>query len=133
MSEKTKELFRDFTATAWMLMAVGTVGVLLSSATHMAVRLPWPQLLFMDVFRNPGLALLTVLLAPQPLFSPVTVAVLASCLPLGFHLLALGLLWTLTRSWALKARIFYMFTASVPVFGPIAAQSLMKNLGDLND
>lgn len=133
MSEKTREQFRDFIATAWMLMAVSTMGVLLSSATHLATRLPWPQLLFLDVFRNPGLALLTVLLSPQPLFSPLAVALLASCMPLGFHFLALGLLWTQTRSWALKARIFYMFTASVPVFGPIAAQSLMKNLGDLND
>lgn len=133
MSEKARELYRDFTATAWMLMVVCTLFVLLSSASHLAAKIPWPQVLFLEMFRAPELALLIVVLTPQPLFSPATVALLVSVMPLGFHLLAMSLVWSLTRSWVPKARFFYLFTSSVPVFGPIAAQSLMKNLGDLND
>jgi len=126
-----QKLPEDFLLTAIAVLISASFYVLLSTATHLAAKTPWPQMIFLDVFRRPALAMLAVILTPTPLFSPLVVALLTGFLPLFFHIFFLKQLWNLIRDWNLRSRILYIFIATVPIFGPIACQTLLQSLGEL--
>ncbi len=123
----------DFATAAWAVLAISLLAVLLTTAAHLRLQTPWPQMLYLNVWRQPQAALLAVLWSAQPWLSPLGVMVVATLLPLGLHLLALMLMPPLMRTWQRKALWLYFSCALVPVFGPVASLTLMQSLGDLTD
>jgi hypothetical protein len=128
-----QERWDDFAFAAWAVLAMSLLAVLLTTASHLRLHTPWPQLLYLGVWRQPQLALLAVLWGAQPWLSPLGVMLAATLLPLGLHLLALLLMPPLLRTWQRKASWLYFSCALVPVFGPVASLTLMQSLGDLLD
>ncbi|MBN1595314.1 hypothetical protein JW933_05240 [candidate division FCPU426 bacterium] len=133
MDRNQKDAFDDFTTVALCLLLACIVAVLLTSMTQLTARTVWPQLLFYQLLRAKSLSLWTVSLAPQAVVSPVMVPLYASMIPLGLHVLALVLLQPLVRGLGVFARLVYIFLSLVPVFGPIAVQTLLKSIGESRD
>jgi hypothetical protein len=133
MDFETSQEFKDFTVASVAVLLANVSAVLMSSLAQLIVKTPWPQKLFLGVFQGPGMGLPSVVLQPNPLFSPIMILVYVTVLPLFLHILALVVLWTMTWQWNMKARIVYFCLALVPVFGPIATQTIMKSLGEIKD
>lgn len=131
--EEAAALWDDFAAAAWAVLAFSLLAVLLSTASHLRQQTPWPQLLYLSVWREPQLAMLAVLWSAQPWLSPLGVMLSATLAPLGLHLLAWLRMVPLLRTWPRKASWLYYSCALIPVFGPIASLTLMQSLGALED
>lgn len=105
---------------------------LLALGTAALAKTPWPQLVFLNLFRQPGMGLLTVVLTPQPLFSPIPMVLVATLGPLCMQGLSLWSCWQRVGRWTIRSRFVYVCFSLVPVFGPIAAYTLMQSWGDLD-
>ncbi len=123
----------DLKITAIMLLVINIGLVLISSVTHLIVKTPWPQILFLQFVKAPVLAFWIVLVNSQPLFSPLLIVLIMLILPLFLHIMCLLNICILVRNSNIKTRILYIFISIVPVFGPLAAQIIMNGLGDLED
>lgn len=123
----------DLKITAIVLVVINIGLVLVSSVTHLIVKTPWPQVLFLRFVKAPVLAFWIVLVDSQPLFSPVLIVLMMLIMPLFLHIMCLFNICILVRNSNLKTKIVYIFISIVPVFGPLAAQIIMAGLGDLED
>jgi hypothetical protein len=100
--------------------------------TQWLAKSSWPQLVYLDMFHRFIPGIVTVVLTPSPLFSPLPSIVWFTFMPLIIHLLALMSLAPLIQSWNLKSRLLYFIFACLPVVGPLAAYSLMHSWGELD-
>ncbi|MCD4812433.1 hypothetical protein K8S19_01875 [bacterium] len=133
MNAQQHQNFQDFSITAFVVLLINILVILLSTTTHFVIDNPWPQLLFLEIFKQPQVQLLTVIMTPMPLFSPALNVLLVSLMPLLLHLYALVLLGRVIAHWELKARVIYVLMACIPVFGPIATQIVMKSFREFKE
>ncbi|MCK5241892.1 hypothetical protein KAR34_05515 [bacterium] len=133
MDFTNNQQFKDFTFVALAVLLANVFAVLMSSLAQLVAKTPWPQKLFLDLFQAPGMGLPSVVMQSQALFSPIMNVIYVTFLPLALHILALVVLWSMTWQWNMKARVVYFCMSLVPVFGPIATQTIMKSLGEMKD